>query len=290
LVRAAHARSFCLSGLAAAVAACTLLAPQAAQARFDTNAAWKLIRTQLAYGQRPAGSPQLQALARRLRPLLPHGRFESLPGQPGLRNIVGTLPGRRPAVVIGAHYDTLADPHGFVGANNGAAGTAVVVEAARALAAMKPRRGASEIHFVLFDGEEPPSGLPEDSPDFYSSGLRGSRAYVAAHRGQTAEMVLLDYVGNKGLSIPREGTSTPWLWASLRRAAASVGAAAAFPRATGPGFLDDHTPFLRAGLPAIDLIDPAYDGHSVSDRLDKLSRRSVAQVGATLVALAQKLR
>ncbi|MEA2483396.1 MAG: glutaminyl-peptide cyclotransferase [Thermoleophilaceae bacterium] len=277
----------CGLGLGASTAGPSTAAPAA---RFDTNAAWTLVRTQLAYGQRPAGSPQLRALARRLRPLLPHGRFESLPGHPGLRNIVGTLPGRRPAVVIGAHYDTLADPQGFVGANNGAAGTAVVVEAARALAAMKSPRGAREIRFVLFDGEEPPSGLPEDSPDFYSSGLRGSRAYVAAHRGQTAEMVLLDYVANKRLSIPREETSTPWLWSSLRRAAGSVGAAGVFPRAVGPGFLDDHTPFLRAGVPAIDLIDPAYDGHSVTDRLDKLSRRSVAHVGATLVALARKLR
>jgi hypothetical protein len=155
---------------------------------------------------------------------------------------------------------------------------------------VKTPRGAREIQFVLFDGEEPPSGLPEDSPDFYSSGLRGSRAYVAAHAAQTAEMVLLDYVANKWLSIPREATSTGWLWSRLRRAAGSVGAAGVFPRATGPGFLDDHTPFLRAGVPAIDLIDPAYDGHSVSDRLDKLSRRTMAQVGATVVALAQKLR
>jgi Zn-dependent M28 family amino/carboxypeptidase len=244
---------------------------------------------QLSYGQRPAGSPQLQALARRLRVRLPEGHFEPLPGQPGLRNVVGTIPGKRPGIVIGAHYDTLADPKGFVGANNGAAGTAIVVEAARALSRMKLRPGR-EIRFVLFDGEEPPSGLPEDSPDFEHSGLRGSRAYVTEHPRRTAAMILLDYVGNKGLSLPREANSDPGLWLQLRGAARSVGALSVFPAGTGMSYLDDHTPFLRAGVRAIDLIDPNYEGHSVSDRIDKLSRRSMNAVGETIVALAQALR
>jgi hypothetical protein len=173
--------------------------------RFDSDRAWRLVRQQVAHGQRPSGSPQLRRLAVRLRPLLPGGRFEPLPGEPGLRNVVGTLPGRRPGIVVGAHYDTLVEPKGFVGANNGAAGTAVVIEAARALAAAKPRSGAREVRFVLFDGEEPATGLPEESTDFYNSGLRGSRAYVAAHPGRTAAMLLLDYVVNKGLQVSREG-------------------------------------------------------------------------------------
>jgi glutaminyl-peptide cyclotransferase len=258
--------------------------------RFDADRAWSLVRMQLAYGQRPAGSPQLQTVARRLRTRLPNGRFEPLAGEPGLRNVVGTIPGTRPGIVIGAHYDTLADPKGFVGANNGAAGTAIVVEAARALVRAKLRPGGREIRFVLFDGEEPPSGLPEESPDFYSSGLRGSRAYVKEHATRTAAMVLLDYVGNKGLRIPREGNSDPALWRQLRSAARGVGALEFFPNAAGSSFLDDHAPFLRAGVPAIDLIDPAYPGHDLSDRLDKLSKRSLDAVGETIVALALRLR
>ena len=71
--------------------------------RFDSERAWTLVRRQLSYGQRPAGSPQLRRLATRLRPLLPNGRFELLPGEPGLRNVVGTIPGRRPGIVVGAH-------------------------------------------------------------------------------------------------------------------------------------------------------------------------------------------
>jgi hypothetical protein len=59
--------------------------------RFDAAAAWRTIELQLRYGQRPAGSRPLRRLAVRLRDLLPHGRFEPVPGDPRLRNIVGTI-------------------------------------------------------------------------------------------------------------------------------------------------------------------------------------------------------
>jgi len=258
--------------------------------RFDVDRAWRLVERQLAYGQRPAGSPQLRRLATRLRPLLPNGRFEPVPGSPRLRNVVGTLPGRRPGIVIGAHYDTLVKPRGFVGANNGAAGTAAMIEAARSLGRMPRPPGGRELRFVLFDGEEPAEGLPEESGDFYHRGLRGSRAYVARHPGRTQAMILLDYVANRGLRLPREGSSNLALWERLREAARRVGAGRYFPDESGTSILDDHWPFLRAGVPAIDLIDWSYPGHSLSDRIDKLSRRSLDAVGETVVELASELR
>ena len=263
--------------------------------RFDSDAAWRLVERQVEVGQRPAGSPQLRRLAAELRPLLPHGRFEPVPGEPGLRNVVGTLPGRRPGIVVGAHYDTLVKPKGFVGANNGAAGPAVVIEAARAVAAAErkladPEGGAREVRFVLFDGEEPAGGLPEESSDFYHSGIRGSRAYVAAHPDRTAAMVLLDYVGSRGLKLPREGSSHLGLWSRLRAAAARVGAEPVFPSYSADTITDDHTPFLRAGVPAVDLIDWTYPGHDLRDGLDKLSRRSIDAVGESVVELVLRLR
>jgi glutaminyl-peptide cyclotransferase len=258
--------------------------------RFDVTQAWAVIERQLAFGQRPAGSPQLRLLARELRGLLPAGRFEPLRSEPGLRNVVGTLPGRRPGIVVGAHYDTLAEPLGFLGANNGAAGSAVVVGVARALRRVPRPAGAREVRFVLFDGEEPATGLPEESTDFYHSGLRGSRAYVAAHRGRTAAMILLDYVGHRGVRLPREGSSTTALWACLRAAARRAGAIRFFPDESGPTIIDDHTPFLRAGVPAVNLIDWGYPGHHLSDGLDKLSRRSLDAVGETVLEAVSRLR
>jgi glutaminyl-peptide cyclotransferase len=257
--------------------------------RFDVEAAWRLVRLQLRYGQRPAGSKQLRALAQRLRPRLPGGHFEAIPGEPRLRNVVGTLKGRRPGLVIGAHYDTLVKPKGFVGANNGAAGSAIVVQLGRDLRRLKRPRGAREIRLVLFDGEEPAEGLPEESTDFYNTGLRGSRAYVARHPARTREMVLLDYVGNKGLRLPREATSDEGLWSRVRTAARAVGAARYFPAGTGTPIIDDHTPFLRAGVPAVDLIDWSYEGHDVSDTIDKLSKASLDAVGETLIELVRRM-
>jgi glutaminyl-peptide cyclotransferase len=76
----------------------------------------------------------------------------------------------------------------------------------------------------------------------------------------------------------------------VRAAAAKVGAADLFPNKVGPTIVDDHTPFLREGVPAVNLIDWSYPGHSLSDGLDKISRRSLDGVGETVVQLVQGLR
>jgi peptidase M28-like protein len=255
---------------------------------FDAPRAFALIRRQLTYGQRPAGSAALRRLAEVLRRALPNGRFEAVPGHPGLRNVVGTIPGRAPAIVVGAHYDSEYHPKGFVGANDSAAGTAAVVELARDLiGTIYP--GSREVRFVLFDGEEEGPGC--SNARFATCALRGSRAYVAAHRREVGQMVLLDYIANKGVRLPREGSSDPALWARVRAAASEAGVGAVFPPTDQVTIYDDHTPFLNAGIPAIDLIDFSYryaDG--LKDTLDKLSVASLDAVGETVFGLVSELR
>jgi hypothetical protein len=259
--------------------------PKPTADRFDAPRAFALIRRELSYGQRPAGSAPLRRLAEVLRRELPNGRFEPVTGHPGLRNVVGTLPGRAPAIVVGAHYDSEYHPKGFVGANDSAAGTAAVVELARDLRSSSGR----EVRFVLFDGEEEGPGCP--NARFDRCALRGSRAYVAAHRREVGPMVLLDYIANRGVRLPREGSSTPSLWARVRAAANEVGVGAVFPPTRQVTIYDDHTPFLRAGIPAVDLIDFSYryaDG--LQDTIDKLSVASLDAVGETVFALVSELR
>jgi Peptidase family M28 len=259
--------------------------PEANANHFDAERAFALIRRQVSYGQRPAGSSQLRRLADVLRRMLPNGRFERVTGHPGLRNIVGTLPGSAPAIVLGAHYDSEYHPQGFVGANDSAAGTAAVVELARDLR----RTSGREVRFVLFDGEEEGPGCPNSR--FAQCALRGSRSYVAAHRDEVGQMVLLDYIANKGVRLPREGSSDKALWSRVRAAAHSVGVGAVFPPTTQVRIYDDHTPFLRAGIPAVDLIDFSYryaDG--LQDTIDKLSVTSLDAVGETVYALVSELR
>ena len=251
--------------------------------RFDAAGAMRLLRRQVTvYGFRPAGSKALQRLAIDLRGRLPRGRLEAIPRNPGLRNVIGTIPGRLPAIVVGAHYDVFPEPPGYLGANDGAGGTAVVVELARALRRLPAPRGAREIRFVLFDGEE----LPLGKSDFLNDALRGSKAYVRAHPAEVRAMVLLDYVANRGLQLPREERSTPALWHALRAAASRVGTTSVFPSTTQGGIDDDHTPFLDAGLPAIDLIDFAYPSRdTLEDTVDKISERSLDVTGETVLDL-----
>jgi glutaminyl-peptide cyclotransferase len=252
---------------------------------FDGAAAYALVRRELSFGTRPAGSLALRRLAIVLREMLPDGQFEPIPGSPRLRNIVSVVPGHQPAIVVGAHYDTMSVP-GFLGANNGAAATAIVVELARELARTRRPAHAPEIRFVLFDGEEPPHGYPETYEDFYDVALRGSRGDAAAQARTTRAMILLDYVGNRDLVLPREATSTPWLWRLVRDAAFRARTVAVFPRKIGAGVIDDHTPYLRAGVPAVDLIDWSYPGHDPrADTLSAISKDALSNVGATIFVL-----
>lgn len=253
--------------------------------RFDGPAAWKLLKMQVKMGPRPAGSPRSRQLAEKLRRMLPNGRFQPVPG--GLRNVVGTVPGRDPSryIVVGAHYDTKEIP-GFVGANDGAGGTAAVVELARQL---KPREIGPTVVFILFDGEEEPG--PTEEIDFEDKGLRGSKVAAKAFK-DAQEMILLDFVADKRLSIPHEGSSDTKIWAQLRTAAIAAGVGSYFPDKEGAEVIDDQTPFLDGqGIPSIDVIDfdfPCW--HKLCDNLSAVSERSLDASGEAVAGLLRTLR
>ena len=258
--------------------------PRAKVDRFDSAAAYELVRQQVELGPRPAGSKRSRVLAERLRRMLPGGRFQPVRG--GLRNVVGRVPGRQPGriVIVGAHYDTKEIP-GFVGAVDGASGTAVVAELARTL---EPRQLGPTVVFLMFDGEEAPAGTPDDQ--FARYGIRGAKA--AAPRYKDAEaMILLDFVGERGLRIPRESYSNAGLWQRLRAAARAVGVGKVFPAEDlGGGIQDDHLPFIEQGVPSIDLIDfdfPCW--HRRCDDLSRVSARSLDASGETVYELLRRL-
>jgi glutaminyl-peptide cyclotransferase len=259
--------------------------------RFDADRALRLVRLQLAAGPRPAGSAALARVGERLRALLPDGHFEVVPGSGGshpLRNVVGELPGAGKPILVAAHYDTQPYPDGFVGANDAAAAVATVVEISRALRRHPRPAGAPAVRFVLFDGEESPI---EDDSDFYNNALRGSKPYAAAHASELSAMVLLDYIGNRGVQLPREGSSDPGVWRQVRAAARRVGVERVFPLTTETTIFDDHTPFLRAGVPAVDLIDWSYRRYDdARDTYARLSAASVDAVGETIVELLDERR
>jgi glutaminyl-peptide cyclotransferase len=251
--------------------------------RFDGGAALRWVRRQVAYGPRPAGSKASRRLAKRLRDALPNGRYQSVPK--GLRNVIGTVRGKDPKriVVVGAHYDTKDIPD-FVGAVDGASGTAVVTQIARTI---KPRTVRPTLVFIMFDGEEAPRGVSDS--EFERYGLRGSK--VAARTYRNAEsMILLDFVGEKELSIPREGNSDPALWRKLRAAAAKAGVIDKFPDTNFGPISDDHIPFIRRGVPSIDLIDFDFAcWHETCDDLTQISEESLDATGEAVMGLLATL-
>jgi hypothetical protein len=273
-----------LATVSAAGCAGSATAPAGPRAdRFDGARAFAELRAQVAMGPRPAGSATSRRLAARLRARLPRGAYEGVPG--GLRNVTGRLPGRGAPILVGAHYDTKDIP-GFVGANDGAGGVAVVLQLAREL--RRGRRACQrQVRFVMFDGEESPRG----SRDFLADGLRGRRVHAERHAAGLRAMVLVDFVADRDLSIPRESSSDAGLWDALRASARAAGAGRAFPDRAAPIVYDDHTPFLAAGVPSINLIDFDYRYfHTRADTLDKVSAASLDRVGETLVRFIDRLR
>jgi acetylornithine deacetylase/succinyl-diaminopimelate desuccinylase-like protein len=251
--------------------------------RFDEDRAWGWLVRQVKMGPRPAGSPTSRKLAAEIRKALPRGRYQAVPG--GLRNVIGVTPGRDPrrTVVVGAHYDTKEIP-GFVGANDGAGGTAALIELARGI---RPRTIGPTIVWIAFDGEESPG--PTNSPDFERLGIRGAK--VAARKYADADaMILLDFIADKRLRTPRESASDIELWGKLRAAAARVGTADHYPDETRDAVSDDHVPFLRRGVPSIDLIDfdfPCW--HRTCDDLSAVSKQSLDVSGETVRELLASL-
>jgi glutaminyl-peptide cyclotransferase len=251
--------------------------------RFDGGAAYRWVNRQLAFGPRPAGSRQLYRLAAEFRRALPNGRYEAVPH--GLKNVVGTVPGRGSGfVVVGAHYDTKDIP-GFVGAVDGASPSAVVVQLARTL---KPRAIGPTVRFVLFDGEESPDNTPDS--EFLETGIRGSKVAAKAYSDAKA-MILLDFVGQRGLSMKREQFSDRTLWAKLHAAAARAGYGKVFQAGTEAfGIYDDHYPFTQEGVPSIDLIGWPYACyHKLCDNLAQVSERSLDATGESVLELLRTL-
>ena len=158
-----------------------------------------------------------------------------------------------------------------------------MLEIARALRKQKRPKGAPEIRFVFFDGEE----ATDDSQPFEATALRGSKAYADRHGDELRALVLLDFVAEKGaMRIPREAGSDERLWRRLRKAAERSGTAQAFPPGLVGEVTDDHSPFMARGIPAIDLIDFTFDcWHKTCDDLSAVSERSLDTSGEAVLEM-----
>ncbi|MGE0447071.1 MAG: M28 family peptidase [Vicinamibacterales bacterium] len=245
----------------------------------------------MAIGPRPSGSPEIvrtrEYIAAQLRAAGLDAREQAFTAQTpngaiGMVNLIATIPGRRAdRLVIGTHYDTkLFREFRFVGASDAASSTSVVLELGRVLKDAQPEY---TIELLFLDGEEAVVDWYTNNDNTY-----GSRHYVQAARedGSLAGVkafILLDMVGDKDLRISRDSNSTPWLVDIVWEAAARIGHRARFPDALTT-IDDDHIPFLRAGIPSVDIIDLDYPAwHTANDTLEAVSAESLQVVGDVVI-------
>ncbi|MCH2102102.1 MAG: M28 family peptidase [Planctomycetes bacterium] len=206
-------------------------------------------------------------------------------------NLIARWPGTIDREVwLASHYDTFDRPK-FVGANDAGSSTAVLIELGRQLA-LEPgvKREGPGVSLVWFDGEEPfyPVRWNDETNSTFGSRHLAQRAEDEGFDERILALVLLDMVGDKNLGLKLEQLSTNWLKQIFRRTASEL--EMDWIIVGEQEIKDDHRPFLRKGIPAIDLIDFNYPNvsnlywHTDKDTLDKCSAESLGIVGRLVLA------
>ena len=268
---------------------------------FDADRAYADLKSQCAFGPRNPGSEAhrkcLEWLTQQFRDLGLQPTLQTFSGadpEAGvthrLTNLIVRIPGQQgDPLMLCAHWDSRPradrDPDSSLqnqpipGANDGASGVAVLLEIARLAAQSQPPR---TLLIALWDGEDLGRAT---RPEEFALGSR----YWAAHQvpEPPSEAILLDMVGDADLEIPVEQFSdagAPELRRRLWELAREL-ELPAFVDRWGAAVEDDHLSLLRAGIPAVDLIDFDYDyWHTTADTPDKCSAESLGEVGRLLIS------
>jgi len=190
-------------------------------------------------------------------------------------NIVGRLTsGAQERILLATHWDThprsdrdssqqlrIVPP---LGANDGASGTAVLLELASVLGSGRYEMKV-DLDFVFFDAEDL-GNTPDDA-------CLGSKSYCHDLRTRNERYrfgIVVDMVGGRNLIIRRELWSqmySAWLNELVWQKAARLGFHS-FSPTLGPAVYDDHVPFIQEGMDCILLIDPSYRfWHTVNGHL-----------------------
>jgi glutaminyl-peptide cyclotransferase len=252
---------------------------------FNGNVAYSFALDQCEMGPRPAGSPQGWALGDYIIQHLQSYDWsvstqEFTYKDVQLRNIIGSK-GTGPLLLLGAHYDTrpIADKdtgkpqQPIIGANDGASGVAILLEMARILDECDLNW---QVRLTFFDAED--RGRVDEWP--YALGAE----YMANHLTERPQyMILVDMVGDLHQDIYWETNSDPELLQEIWDVASQLGYDDYFIPEPRWGVTDDHTPFIKLGIPAVDLIDFDYPyWHTTDDTCDKIGPASLERVGRVI--------
>ncbi len=275
-----------LAVLAAMVSSCGVAA-----GGFSGKRALRHVQAQCDLGPRPVGSEANRQAADYIAAHLKSTGWEVEEqsfafGEMPLRNIIGKK-GSGPLIILGTHFDTRPvadrDPDNrsaaVLGANDGASGTAVLLELARTLG--EEATDQAEIWLAFFDGED--QGELNDWPWCVGS------THMANSLDRRAEYVIVvDMIGDADQQVYYEWTSSLWLQERLWAVADDLGYRRQFIPEHRYSVLDDHTPFLQRGNSAALVIDFDYPyWHTTHDTVDKISAESLQRVGDVLQALLE---
>jgi Zn-dependent M28 family amino/carboxypeptidase len=304
----------CQRGKTSAAATETPVAPSAAQAaspqvprvnpiqptgpvlRIDSARAWQYTREIVAIGPRWDGGKGQERIGEYLHGKLKSDQVEedafiadTPEGKFTMRNIIAKFPGSKDGIIVlGSHIDTCYPLRktSFVGANDGASSTALLLAIADQLRGRK-LEGYS-VWLAFLDGEEAiRQWSAEDS--LYGSKHLAQKWKQDGTAAKIKAFLLADMIGDKDLDIQRDATtSAPWLEDLVLQAAESLGYQSYFFADTLNNLEDDHLPFARVGVPVADIIDLNYGynnsyHHTTEDTLDKLSPKSLQIVGDVML-------
>ena len=186
-------------------------------------------------------------------------------------------------LLLSCHVDTKVNiAPGFESADDGASGAAVLLELARIL-------NDSRVELIFLDGEESFARNMSET-----DGLYGSRFDVARRGDQLPRwQINLDMVGgrNKTIAIPILDTSD-YMYSHYSAAVRALGYAETSWTVWPGGYLDDHLPYLEAGVESLNLI-AAFSGsnwwHTTRDNMNRICPRSLHESGCITRQLISQL-
>ena len=264
--------------------------------QFNGAKALEYARQFVACGPRFNGSAGLLCAQNYLKKQFAHDNLQadtfvaSTPAGPQqMTNFIVRFPGKKDGIIVLAtHYETnyWLRATSFVGANDGAATTGLLLEIANHL------RGRTldgySVWLVFFDGEESVGEQWTHSDSLYGSRHLAAKWEVDGTLKKIKALLLADMIGDRDLNVQRVTTATPSTEDLVYEAAKKTGNASHFFK-TDAAEEDDHLPFVQRGVPSADVIDADYgphdaehsDGwhHTPEDTLDKISAKSLTISG-----------
>jgi hypothetical protein len=275
--------------------------PEQTSVAFNASRAMQYVKEIVGFGPRPVGSENHKKVENYIVSHLKGDDVErddfeviASEGRFPVHNIIAKFPGTKDGIiVIASHYDTnwpLRNEN-YVGANDGASSSALLLEIANQLRGKK-RDGYSV--WLLWDDGEESMRLPWYDPE----SLYGVRHLAQKWQDdgtlkKIKAFILEDMIGDADLNIEHDTNSTPWLEDLIYQAATRLGYQSHF-FAREMAVTDDHKAFLERGVPSADLIDFNYGyndvfWHTTQDTIDKLSPKSLAIVGTVTLETVRRL-